>query len=163
MLLCCYDNQLVLDDDCIIGGWACFGEAWLYYPGGRAVWDNMTLLKDITETAYTFGMAASSNSSTEFRAEIVLVQEERDVVLASTSFTANSSRPIQFARTVEGIDPRVNRGEDKLEVRISHVSGDVGQIHFGVPQYAGAGGSYVEIQFEDLGSPAYHSTIGPGK
>ena len=119
------------------------------YFGGRAVWDDMTLLKDITGTTYTFGIAASSNSSTEFRAEIVLVQEGNHVVLASTSFTATSSEPTKFVSTVGGVDPTVNSGEDKLRVRISHVSGDVGRIYFGVPQWAGAGGSYIKIQFED--------------
>lgn len=138
---------MILDDDCIVDGRACFGEVWLYF-GGTAVWDEMTLLKDITGTSYGFGIAASSYSSTEFRADIVLVQGQDSLVLASTSFTASSSQPIQFVSTVEGIDPTVNRGEDKLEVRISHVSGDVGTIYFGAPQWAGAGGSYVEIQFE---------------
>ena len=109
----------------------------------------MTLLKDITGTTYTFGIAASSYGSTEFRAKIVLVQEEGNVLLASTSFIASSSEPTQFVSTVEGIDPTVNRGEDKLEVRISFVSGDMGQIYYGAPQWAGAGGSYVEVQFED--------------
>jgi hypothetical protein len=126
------------------------------------VWDYITLLKDITGTTYAFGIAASSDGSTEFRAEIVLVQEDSDVVLASTSFTASSSEPTQFVSTVQGIDPMVNRGEDELEVRISHVAGDVGQIYHGVSQYAGAGGSYVEMQFEDLSSPAHRSTIGAG-
>ena len=109
----------------------------------------MTLLKDITGTTYTFGIAASSYGSTEFRADIVLVQGQSNVLLASTSFIANSPGPTQFVSTVEGIDPTVNRGEDRLEVRISYVSGDVGTIYFGGPQWAGAGGSYVEIQFED--------------
>jgi hypothetical protein len=108
----------------------------------------MTLLKDITGTSYTFGIAASSYSSTEFRAEIVLVQGQNSLLLVSTSFTASSPEPTRFVSTVEGINPTVNRGEDKLEVRISYVSGDVGQIYYGIPQYAGAGGSYVEIQFE---------------
>ena len=118
----------------------------------------MTLLKDITGTTYTFAIAASSNGSTEFKAEIVLVQGEGSVLLASISFVVCSSTPTQFVSTVEGIDPSVNRGEDKLEVRMSHVSGDVGRIYFGVPQYAEAGGSYVEMEFEDLGGPAHRST-----
>jgi len=109
----------------------------------------MTLLKDITGTTYTFGIAASSYSSTEFRADIVLVQGQNSVLLASTSFTASSPQPTRFVSTVGGVDPTVNRGEDKLEVRITHVSGDVGTIYYGSPQLAGAGGSYVEIQFED--------------
>jgi hypothetical protein len=113
------------------------------------VWDDMTLLKDVVATTYTFGIAASSYSSTEFRAEIVLVQGQNDVVLASTSFIVSCPDPAQFVSTVEGIDPAVNSGEDKLEVRISYVSGDVGKIYYGAPQWAGAGGSYVEIQFED--------------
>jgi hypothetical protein len=138
---------LVLDDDCIIDGWACYGERWFY--GGTAVWDNMTLLKDIIGTTYNFGIAASSNSSTEFRAEIVLAQGEINVVLASTSFIVSSSEPTRFVNIVGGVDPTVNSGEDKLRVRISHVSGDTGTIYFGVPELAGAGGSYVEIQFED--------------
>ena len=146
-MLCCRDEQLVLDDDCIINGLACYGECWLYF-GGIATWDDMTLLKGITGTTYTFGIAASSYGSTEFRADIVLVQEQGNVLLASTSFTASSPEPARFVSTVEGIDPTVNRGEDKLEVKISYVSGDVGTIYFGVPQWAGAGGSYIEIQFE---------------
>ena len=114
----------------------------------------MTLVKDITGTTYTFAIAASSNGSTEFKAEIVLVQGEGTVLLASTSFTASFSTPTRFVSTVEGIDPSVNRGEDELEVRISHVSGVLGRIYFGLPQYAEAGGSYVEMQFEDSGGPA---------
>jgi len=148
ILLCCRDEQLVLDDDCIISGWVCYGEAWLYL-GGTAVWDDMTLLKDIAGTTYTFGIAASSYSSTEFRARLVLVQEGNDVVLASTSFIVSSPEPTQFVNIVGGVDPTVNSGEDQLKVTISHVSGDVGQIYFGAHQWAGAGGSYVEIQFED--------------
>ena len=139
---------MVLDDDCIIDGWACYGEVWLYF-GGAATWDDLTLLKDIAGTTYTFGIAASSYSSTEFRADIVLVQGQNSLILASTSFTATSPQPTRFVSTVEGIDPTVNRGEDKLEVRITHVSGNVGTIYFGSPQWAGAGGSYVEVQFED--------------
>jgi hypothetical protein len=108
----------------------------------------MTLHRDITDTTYTFGIAVSSYSSTEFRAEIVLVQGQNSVVLASTSFTASSTGPTRVVSTVEGIDPAVNQGADKLRVRISHISGDVGMIYFGVPQWAGAGGSYVEMQFE---------------
>lgn len=148
ILLCCRDEQLVLDDDCIISGWACYGEVWLYFSG-TATWDDLTLLRDITGTTYTFGIAASSNSFTEFRAEIVLVQGESSVVLASTSFIVSSSEPTRFVNIAGGVDPTVSSGEDQLKVRISHVSGDVGQIYFGVPQWAGAGGSYVEIQFED--------------
>lgn len=148
ILLCCSrDSQLVLDDDCIIGGWQCVAAMSFY--GGTFVWDDMTLHKDITGTTYTFGIAASSYSSTELRGEIVLVQGQNRLVLASTSFTASFPEPVQFVSTVEGIDPMVNPGEDRLEVRISHISGDVGTIYFGVPQLAGAGGSYVEIHFED--------------
>jgi len=148
VLLCCReDGQLVLDDDCIIDGLACVSATWLY--GGTMIWNDMILLSDIAATTYTFGIAASSYSFTEFRAEIALVQGQNRLILASTSFTANSPEPVRFVSTVEGIDPTVNPGEDKLEVRISHVSGNVGTIYFGVPQRAGAGGSYVEIQFED--------------
>ena len=113
------------------------------------IWDDMTLQKDTTGTTYTFGIAASSFTFTEFRAEIVVVQGQNDVVLASTSFIVSCPEPAQFVSTVEGIDPAVNIGEDKLKVRVSYVSGDLGQIYFGAPQWAGAGGSYVEILFQD--------------
>lgn len=139
---------MVLDDDCIISGEPCYyGVEWL--DGGILVWDDMTLQKDIAGTTYTFGIAASSFSSTEFQAEIFLVQGQNDILLASTSFTASSLEAVQFVSTVEGIDPAVNRGEDKLEVRISHVSGDMGWIFYGLPEWAEAGGSYVEIEFEE--------------
>ena len=135
-----------MDDDCVFDGVMCWGE--VGFAWGTLVWNDMTLQRDIIDTTYTFAMAASSYGSTEFMVEIVLIQQQSPVVLASTSFTAISPEATHYVSTVEGIDPAVNRGADKLEVRVSYVSGDVGLIYFGAPQRAGAGGSYVDMQFE---------------
>jgi hypothetical protein len=100
---------------------------------------------DISGTTYGFGIAASSDGSTTFKVQLLLDQGGGERLLASTSFTANSSEPTRYVRVVQGIDPRVRINEDELKVKISHVSGDVGQIYFGVPTWAEAGGSYFDF------------------
>jgi hypothetical protein len=135
-----------LDDDCVFDGVMCWGEAG--FALGTLTWNDMTLQRDIVDATYTFAMAASSYGSTKFMVEVILLQQQSPVILASTTFTATSPEARQYVSTVEGIDPAVNRGVDQLEVMVFYVSGNVGLIYFGAPERAGAGGSYIEVQFE---------------
>jgi hypothetical protein len=134
--LCCFD---LLDE-------ACSG-CWGFYTlgsGEEFVWQSGGLPMDIAGTSYEFGIAASSGGNTTFEVELFLLQEE-SILLASTSFTANSSQAERYVRVVQGIDPAVTIDEDRLMMRISNVSGAAGQIYFGEPGSAEAGGSYIEF------------------
>jgi hypothetical protein len=141
LYLCCW---AAIDEDCYIGGHGCNGASWVY-PGETEVWRSGALLVDIAGTTYGFGIAASSDGSTSFEARLLLVQEGGELLLARTNFTASSSQPACYARVVQGIDPAVRINQDKLKVEISHVSGDVGQVYYGVPHFTEAGGSYIDF------------------
>jgi len=99
---------------------------------------------DIAGTTYEFGIVVSSEGSTVFKVELFLIQDP-DLLLASTSFTADSSQAERYVQTVQGIDPEVTIGEDRLMMVVTNVSGAAGQIYFGEPGSAEAGGSYIEF------------------
>jgi hypothetical protein len=99
---------------------------------------------DIGGTAYEFSIAASSTSNTVFQVELYLLGVEQQL-LASTSFTANSQDATRYTQGVQGIDPTVSIGQDWLLVRITNVGGTSGDVYFGDPASAGAGGSYFEF------------------
>jgi len=107
-------------------------------------WQSDVLSMDIGGTTYEFSIAASSTGNTVFEVELRLLGVE-ELLLASTSFTANSSTAERYTRIVEGIDPAVRIGQDRLKVTITNVSSAPGVIYFGDPASAGAGGSYFEF------------------
>jgi hypothetical protein len=113
-------------------------------PNNMWEWESDPLSMDIGGSAYEFSIAASSTSNTVFQVELYLVQAE-ELLLASTSFSADSSEPARYTRGVQGIDPTVTIGQDRLLVRITNIGGTTGDIYFGDPATAGAGGSYFEF------------------
>jgi hypothetical protein len=113
-------------------------------PNNTWEWESDPLSVDIGGTTYEFSIAASSTSNTVFQVELYLVQAE-ELLLASTSFTANSSEAERYTQVVQGIDPTVSIGQDRLLVRITNVGGTTGDVYFGDPASAGAGGSYFEF------------------
>jgi hypothetical protein len=134
--LCCYTE---MNEACP----GCSGYFWLY-PGDEWVWESGGLPMEISGTTYEFGIAASSGGSTAFDVELFLMQGT-DLLLASTNFTANSSQAERYVRIVQGIDPTVTINQDRLMLRIVNTSGAPGQVYFGDPGQAEAGGSYVEF------------------
>lgn len=135
--LCCFD---VLSETCS----ACVG-VWILGPGESFLWESSELSLDITGTTYEFGIAAASEGSTTFAVELFLIQQAQDLPLASTSFTVDSALASRYVRVVEGPDPAVAIGVDRLRVKITNVLGGRGQIYIGDPDGAEAGGSYVQF------------------
>ena len=134
--LCCFD---VLAETCS----ACWG-FYSLYPDTSWAWQSTGLPIEIDGTTYEFGIAASSGSVSSLEVELYLIQDQ-ELLLATTSFAVDSPQAERYVQIVQGIDPAVTIGEDRLMVRISNVSGAFVQIYLGDPDQAEAGGSYVEF------------------
>jgi len=138
LYLCCFG----INETCQ----GCSGSYPLYPspPNNAWEWESDPLSMDIGGTAYEFSIAARSDSTTVFQVELYLLGVEQQL-LASTSFTANSKDPTRYTQGVQGIDPTVSIGQDWLLVRITNVGGTAGDVYFGDPASAEAGGSYFEF------------------
>jgi hypothetical protein len=102
-------------------------------------------LVDLSGTSYAFGIAASSQGSTTFQAQLWLVQGSNQVLLAQRYLVANSATPTRYSGVVQGIDPAVRVNQDSLRLVVRHVAGATGSVYFGVPSEAEGGGSYVDV------------------
>jgi len=137
--LCCFDH---LREICL--EW-CGGQVGYLGPGESFKWQQSSgLPRDIIGTTYEFGVAASSPGTTTFEVELFLIQQDQELLLASTRFTVESPLADRYVLVVEGIDPAVVVNEDRLKVSITNVSGTRAPIYSGDPDRAEAGGSYVE-------------------
>jgi hypothetical protein len=138
--LCCFDH---LREICL--EW-CGGQVGYLGPGESFKWQQSSgLPRDIIGTTYEFGIAASSPGTTTFEVELFLIQQDQELLLASTRFTVESPLADRYVLVVEGIDPAVVVNEDRLKVSITNVSGTRAPIYSGDPDRAEAGGSYVEF------------------
>jgi hypothetical protein len=122
--LCCWQ---ALDADCIIDGAPCYGVVPLQ-GGESATWLSEVLPWDIVSSTYHFTIGATG-ASAEFRVELFLQREAQELPLAAYTFSATGTSP--YKRTVQGTDPSVEIGKDRLGLRISLVSGEEGYISIG--------------------------------
>lgn len=107
------------------------GNATFYvYPTREQTWGR-ALTGDITGSQYGFSLMLSSNMPVTFEAEIIVNGQ----VLATKTFTVNSSTFTRHEGVVTGIDPQTSAG-DMLIFRVRLVAADanaVGQMYNGSP------------------------------
>jgi hypothetical protein len=103
---------------------------------------------DISGNSYLISLMAGylGVTSTKLKAEIILLSNKTESLLASKEFTGSAIIPpllVDLSRqtfTIQGIDPSTAVG-DTLILRISFVSGNIGIIAYGEP----LGQSYISI------------------
>ena len=141
LYLCC---DAALNQNCATGYIICWGSTDIR-SGNQFSWSSGRLLVDLSGTSYAFGIAASSQGSTTFQAQLWLVQGSNQVLLAQRYLVANSATPTCYSGVVQGIDPAVRVNQDSLRLVVRHVAGATGSVYFGVPSEAEGGGSYVDV------------------
>lgn len=87
----------------------------------------MALSGDISGTNYEFHIYAASAGSTNFGADILVNSQ---VVATTPPFSATSTAFFPKISLVTGIDPTLT-GTASLELRITHLSGNMGSILWG--------------------------------
>jgi len=97
------------------------------YSSGFEVWTGTDVISgDISGTSYTFNIYAASYGSTSFRADLKI----NGSIVASTTFTANSTTFLPYGGTTTGIDPSLS-GTSTVTLEIYHTGGDMGVILWG--------------------------------
>lgn len=103
------------------------------------------LTGDIDGKTYIFSLWLASAGTTTFEVSILVLQDDTETVLASTSFKSSSDQYEEFIAVVEGLDPDTAEG-DTLVLRISSSGAlQAGQIKPGGLAYGADTASYIKV------------------